>query len=121
MPVQFSLLILSGWGTGENIDHPIDTEGITAKNNHYWVSYPLKPNIFQSTKFRDQSIVIYGSIIGKENWVKAIVTGELNRKDTANNCGYSGAINVSIGMSLSTLYTKSLCQKRYIEPNLCYC
>ena len=38
LPVQFSLLILSSWGTGGNIDHPIDTESITAKNNHYWVS-----------------------------------------------------------------------------------
>ena len=36
LPVQFSLLILSSWGTGGNIDHPIDTESITAKNNHFW-------------------------------------------------------------------------------------
>ena len=126
LPVQFSLLILSSWGTGGNIDHPIDTESITAKNNHYWVSYPLKPNIFQSTKFCDQSIVIYGSISESKIGSKQLLQESWTVEILSTIVIYSGAINVSIRMARSTQYLgkekqKTLCQKGYIEPNLCYC
>ena len=86
----------------------------------------MKPNIFQSTKFRDQSIVIYGSISESKIGSRQLLQESWTVEILSTIVIYSGAINVSIRMARSTQYLgkekqKTLCQKGYIEPNLCYC